>query len=56
MQVLLLISSGKPVSEIANELSLSVNTISTYRSRILEKLSLQNNAEITRYVIDNGLT
>lgn len=56
MQVLLLISSGKPVSEIANELSLSVNTISTYRSRILEKLSLQNNAEITRYVIDNGLS
>lgn len=56
MQVLLLISSGKPVSEIANELSLSVNTISTYRSRILEKLCLQNNAEITRYSIDNGLT
>lgn len=56
MQVLVLIGSGKAVSDIAEELSLSVNTISTYRSRILEKLTLQNNAELTRYAIDNGLT
>jgi two-component system, NarL family, invasion response regulator UvrY len=55
MQVLQLIASGKTVSEIAIEISLSVNTISTYRSRILEKLGLSNNAEITRYAIDNGL-
>ncbi|MEO8151397.1 MAG: response regulator transcription factor [Bacteroidia bacterium] len=55
MQVLLLIASGKTVSEIANEISLSVNTISTYRTRILEKHSLNNNAEITRYAFDHGL-
>lgn len=55
MQVLQLIASGKTVSEIAGELSLSVNTISTYRTRLLEKLSLNNNAELTRYAIDNRL-
>jgi two-component system, NarL family, invasion response regulator UvrY len=56
MQVLQLISSGKTVSEIAEEISLSVNTISTYRNRILEKLSLHNNAELTRYAVDNNLS
>jgi two-component system invasion response regulator UvrY len=55
MQVLQLIASGKIVSEIADELSLSVNTISTYRARILEKLSLHNNAELTRYALNHGL-
>jgi DNA-binding NarL/FixJ family response regulator len=55
MQVLNLIATGNTVSEIAEELSLSVNTISTYRTRLLEKLSLNNNAELTRYAIDNGL-
>jgi DNA-binding NarL/FixJ family response regulator len=55
MQVLQHIASGKTVSEIAEEVSLSVNTISTYRSRILDKLKLNNNAEITRYAIDNNL-
>ena len=55
MQVLQYIASGKTVSEIAEEVSLSVNTISTYRSRILDKLNLNNNAEITRYAIDNNL-
>lgn len=55
MQVLQLIASGKTVSEIAAELSLSVNTISTYRTRLLEKLRLNNNAELTRYAIDSGL-
>lgn len=55
MQVLQHIASGKTVSEIAEELSLSVNTISTYRARILEKLHLNNNAELTRYAIDNKL-
>ncbi|MEP6646902.1 MAG: response regulator transcription factor [Saprospiraceae bacterium] len=55
MQVLQLIASGKTVSEIAEEISLSVNTISTYRTRMLEKLSLHNNAELTRYALDNHL-
>ena len=55
LQVLQGISSGKTVSEIANEISLSVNTISTYRTRILEKLSLKNNAELTRFALDNQL-
>lgn len=55
MQVMQSIASGKTVSEIAEEISLSVNTVSTYRARILEKLSLNNNAEITRYALDNGL-
>lgn len=55
MQVLQLIASGKTVSEIGAELSLSVNTISTYRTRLLEKLKLNNNAELTRYAIDNRL-
>lgn len=55
MDVLQRIASGKTVSEIAEELSLSVNTISTYRTRLLEKLSLNNNAELTRYAIDHSL-
>ncbi len=55
MQVFHLIASGKAVSEIAEQISLSVNTISTYRSRILEKLSLKNNADMTRYAIDHGM-
>jgi two-component system, NarL family, invasion response regulator UvrY len=55
MQVLQRIACGKTVSEIADEISLSVNTISTYRTRILEKLSLNNNAELTRYALDNSL-
>jgi DNA-binding NarL/FixJ family response regulator len=55
MQVLQLIASGKTVSEIAEEISLSVNTISTYRTRILEKIDLNNSAELTRYAIDNNL-
>ncbi len=55
MQVLQLIASGKSVSEIATEISLSVNTISTYRTRILEKLKLNNNSELTRYALDNKL-
>jgi len=54
-QTLILIASGKSVSQIAAEISLSVPTISTYRARILEKMGLKNNAEITHYVIDNRL-
>jgi DNA-binding NarL/FixJ family response regulator len=55
MQVLQLIGRGKTVSEIADEISLSVNTISTYRARILEKLHLHNNAELTKFAIENNL-
>ncbi|PKP24379.1 MAG: DNA-binding response regulator [Bacteroidetes bacterium HGW-Bacteroidetes-2] len=55
LQVLQFIGNGKTVSEIAQEITLTVNTISTYRARILEKLHLKNNAELTRYAIDNNL-
>ena len=49
------IGSGKTVREIAQELSLSAKTISTYRARVLEKLGLKNSAEIAQYAIRNGL-
>ncbi len=52
-QVMLLIAAGKTVSEIADEIALSVKTVSTYRARILEKMNLKNNAELMRYVIEN---
>jgi two-component system invasion response regulator UvrY len=55
LQVLKLIASGKTVSGIADELSLSVPTISTYRSRLLEKMNLKTNAELTHYAINNHL-
>lgn len=55
LQVFQLIASGKTVSEIATIISLSVNTISTYRSRILEKLNLNNNSELTHYALINHL-
>lgn len=54
-QVLCLIGCGKTVSQIAEALALSVKTISTYRSRILEKMQLKNNAELIHYAIQNGL-
>ncbi len=49
------IASGKTVTEIAEELSLSPKTISTYRARVLEKLGVKNSAEIVQYAIRNGL-
>ena len=54
-QVMCLIASGKTPTIIADELFLSVKTISTYRSRILQKMNMKNNAELTRYVIENKL-
>lgn len=54
--VLLKIGSGMSVSEIAAELGLSMKTVSTYRTRILEKMDLKSNAEIIRYVVDNNLS
>ena len=49
------LASGKKIKEIADELCLSINTISTYRSRILQKMSLENNAELIRYALKTGL-
>ena len=54
-EVLKMIGSGKTVSEIAQILSLSVNTISTYRVRILEKTKLHSNSEVMHYVLENKL-
>jgi len=54
-EIMCCIASGKTVTEIAGELSLSPKTISTYRARILEKLGVKNNAAIIRYAIQNGL-
>jgi DNA-binding NarL/FixJ family response regulator len=50
-----MIASGKTVSQIAKELSLSVKTISTYRARLLEKMDMKTNAEVTHYAIQNQL-
>jgi len=54
-QVLCLIASGHTLSQIADELSLSVKTISTYRTRILEKMNLKTNVELTHYAIKQKL-
>ncbi len=54
-QVFCLIGTGKTVSQIAEALSLSVKTVSTYRTRILEKMQLQNNAELIHYAVQNKL-
>ena len=54
-QIMCLISSGKTVTEIADKLCISVKTVSTYRSRILEKMDMRNNAELTNYCIKEGL-
>jgi two-component system, NarL family, invasion response regulator UvrY len=55
-QVMLLIAAGKAPKEIGDELSLSVKTVGTYRTRILEKLNLKNNAELMRYVLELELS
>jgi DNA-binding NarL/FixJ family response regulator len=54
-QVMVMIASGKTVTQIADELSLSVKTISTHRARTLKKLGMKNNAEITYYAIKHAL-
>lgn len=54
-QVMQLMASGKTLAEIAEELSLSTKTVSTYRTRLLEKMNFKTNAEIIRYAIENGL-
>ena len=54
-EVMMLIASGKSITEIAQELSLSDRTISTYRRRILEKMHMNNSAELIRYALTAGL-
>ena len=53
--ILRMIASGQPVGQIARELSLSVKTISTYRARVLEKMDMKNNAELTHYALQKNL-
>jgi two-component system, NarL family, invasion response regulator UvrY len=55
LEVMHHIALGVSVSEIADKLSLSVNTVNTYRARILDKLSLENNTQIAMYALENGL-
>jgi DNA-binding NarL/FixJ family response regulator len=54
-EVLRMLASGKSVSQIAEELNLSVPTVSTYRVRILEKMQMTNTAELIRYALGNRL-
>ncbi|HWJ89600.1 MAG TPA: response regulator transcription factor [Flavisolibacter sp.] len=54
-EVFKLLASGRTVSEIAQQLSLSANTVSTYRSRILEKMNLHSNNELMRYAFEQNL-
>jgi two-component system invasion response regulator UvrY len=49
------IASGKSVSDVAADMRLSVKTVSTYRARLLEKMGMENNAELTRYALEHGL-
>ena len=53
---MLLIAAGKTPEEIGAELSLSVKTVGTYRTRILEKMAFKNNAELMRYVLERELS
>lgn len=53
--ILRMIASGKPVSQIAKELSLSISTVSTYRARVLQKMDMKNNAELTYYALQKEL-
>jgi two-component system invasion response regulator UvrY len=55
LQTLVMIASGKRLSDIADELTLSPKTVSVYRARVLDKLGLANNSELTVYAIRNGL-
>ncbi|MFA9438975.1 response regulator [Uliginosibacterium sp. sgz301328] len=54
-ETLCLIASGKTLTQIAEKLNLSVKTVSVYRARLLEKMKLQNNAELTHYGLKHGL-
>ncbi|NCI46601.1 response regulator [Sediminibacterium soli] len=55
LEVFKLLAVGKSVSEIAHELILSINTINTFRGRLLDKLNFQNNMQLIRFAVDNRL-
>lgn len=55
LEVMKMIAAGESLVKIAETLHLSPHTVTTYRSRILEKMAMSNNAELTRYAIENGL-
>ena len=54
-RVMCLLAAGKPMNAIALQLSLSPSTVSTYRTRVLQKLGLANNAELVRYTVKHGI-
>ena len=54
-EVMKMIASGKKISNIATELSLSINTVSTYRARLVEKLNIKSTADIVRYAMEHDL-
>ncbi len=54
-QVMRMLAAGKPISQIASDLSLSKKSVSTYRSRVLKKMGLNSNGELMRYALDNNL-
>jgi two-component system, NarL family, invasion response regulator UvrY len=54
-QIFFMIAKGKPIKDIATELFLSIKTVSTYRSRILDKMSMKNNSELIYYAVKNNL-
>lgn len=54
-QVLCMLASGKTLSRVAAELTLSIKTVSTHRAHLLKKMNLQNNAELTRYALEHQL-
>ncbi len=54
-RIMCMLASGKGQTEIADELSLSIKTVNTYRARLLKKMNMKKNAEITRYAIENKL-
>jgi len=55
LEVFMLIAKGKAVSDIATQMSLSVTTVSTYRARVLEKMNMKTNAQLTIYAMENKL-
>ena len=55
LEIMCMIASNRKVKEIADELSISISTVNTYRSRIYEKMNLGSNVELTRYAIDHNL-
>jgi two-component system invasion response regulator UvrY len=54
-QIMRMIAAGKRRTEIAEELSLSLSTVNTYRTRILEKMKMETNVELARYAMEHGL-